>query len=179
MARGVFAGAVHSAKKAVLGRTRGTRRYDRLLKIEDKMEALRLKRYKARIARRRRNRAKMAALAKHAPLAVAKTGSKSFVVNPYQSCRSKAVRTWVSNLIGNQILNDGQYYNAGGLVDMTGSVSMNQCGISAYWLRSAKSPDYLYLGVSVPNLDIRQVEDTATLTALSSLYQYLKIMNIN
>lgn len=142
------------------------------------MEALRLKRYKARIARRRKAR-KAVAKGSTARLAVGRVGKSHVLVNPYQSCRSKAVRTWLSNLVGNQILDNGNYYSAGTLTDMTGSVSLNDCGISAYWLRSSKAPDFLYLGVSVPYLDIRKVEDTTTLTALSQLYQYLKISNVN
>lgn len=178
MPRGAIAGAIHSAKKAVLGRTRGTRRWDKLLKIEDKMEALRLKRYKARIARRKANRMRLKKLTTPTYKAVNTVSKSAVLVNPYQSCRSKAVRTFILNVPGN-IFAPGVYFNSGVTTDLSGSVSMTSCGMSAYWLRSVRSPDYVYLGLSVPATDIRFIEDTNTLQALAQLYQYFKINNIS
>lgn len=178
MPRGALASALHSAKKAVLGRKRGTRRWDRLLKIEDKMEALRLKRYKARIARRKAGRMRLKKLStpSYTKAVSVKTG---VVVNPYQSCCSKAVRTFILNVPGSLFAPNGNYFNSGVTTDLSGSVSMTQCGLSAYWLRSIRSPDYVYLGLSAPLVDIRFIEDTNTLQALAQLYQYFKIKKIS
>lgn len=162
---------VNPTKRFFLGRRKGTRRLDRVAKnmadftaIKVKEEALKLKRM-TKLPKKQKLTVKPS-------LAVAKSG---FLINPYQSCRSKAVRTWSVNPIGNTIPSD--YADGSANTDLTGTVTFSQCGLNVWYLRSTKAPEYIYMGINCPRADIRYIEDTATLTALGALYQYLKILN--
>lgn len=180
--------------KLVLGRTRVTRRKGRLLKMEINREIRERKRRQARrklgkpgrrplfsglVRRRTRTRFRPTLSAANVPRGIG---------NPYQSVKSVASKTWRLELTGSSYSVAGGNYELGGVTDFTGAQSLNGCfGYNAgaglqgvYHLqRSSNMADYVYIGFSIPALNLNALEDTATLTALAALYQNLYIRKVS
>lgn len=185
---GIFSKVGGAALNTFAGRTIRRRRMDRILAYKAKEEALKYAAMKRKYGAKRANAKSISQYygAKQRPYKFSKMPLKVQprrhavnVINPYQTCRSKAVRTFMLNVPGSTFVNNGNYFDSTSTTDLSQAVTMSQCGLSVWWLRSVRSPDYVYLGVSMPRIDIRYVEETNTLTALAALYQYLKINYIN